>query len=137
MSANPLDLFTANTSAAGRPQQSTAFPSDRRKRARIRVHWTVLLFRSEADDAITSTTLDLSSGGFYCLSSIPLNPGESLDCTLKVPFHDPNGKHLDRNLECRARVVRVEPQSAENSFGIACHIEDYHFADFKTLAAIS
>lgn len=132
MSANPLDLFIAHAGAAARPQAASVSPSDRRKRARIRVHWPVLLFRAETAGVIRSTTQDLSSSGFYFLSNVALMPGDALACTLKVPFHDPNGKHLDRNLECRARVVRVEPQPTDSCFGIACHIEDYHLADFRS-----
>jgi len=79
--------------------------------------------------AIATITQDLSSTGFYCLSAVALQPGEVLKCALKVPFHDPNGKHLDRNLECSARVTRVEPQENANHFGIACHIEDYRFSE--------
>jgi hypothetical protein len=30
-------------------------------------------------------------------------------------------------LECKARVLRVEPQAADGAFGMACQIEDYHF----------
>ena len=129
MSSNPLELFTGYTHGANHPH---ATASERRKRTRIRVHWPVLLFRAQVGEAITSTTLDLSSSGFYCVTAVPLTPGDALACTLKVPFHDPNGKHLDRILECTVRVVRVEPKHTDSSFGVACHIEDYHFADFKS-----
>ena len=129
MSANPLEIFTVYAGAVNGRQAAAAFPSERRKRARIQVHWPVLLFRNEVADAIASTTQDLSSSGFYCRTTLPLSLGEALNCALKVPFHDPSGKLLDRSLECRVRVIRVETHS-EGCFGIACHIEDYHFADF-------
>ena len=130
MSANPLEVFIAYPGAPNAPQVATAYPSERRKRTRTRVHWQVLLFRSNAAEAITSTTLNLSSGGFYCITAVPFVPGEALTCELKVPSHDPNGKHLERNLECRVKVVRVQPEAADNGrFGVACRIEDYHFAE--------
>lgn len=130
MSANPLDPFTAYASAGNAPEAAIAYLSERRKRTRTRVHWQVLLFRSQLGDAITSVTVDLSSSGFYCITAVPFVPGEALTCALKVPSHDPNGKHLELNLECRVRVIRVQPEAADSSsFGVACCIEDYRFAD--------
>ena len=128
MSANPLELFMTQAGTGTRPEVA-ALPLERRRRARTRVHWQVLLFRNQAAEAIASTTQDLSSSGFFCITAIPLIPGEVLTCALKVPAHDPNGKHLERNLECKVRVVRVAPQQQESAFGIACHIEDYRFVD--------
>lgn len=129
MSANPFELFTAPVEVSAARRSATGPVPDRRKRPRIRVHWPVILFRSQVAAAIQSMTQDLSSSGFYCLTSVPLIPGEMLISALKVPFHDPNGKHLERSLECTVRVVRVEPIDSEGTFGVGCHIEDYHFAD--------
>ncbi|HEY6989961.1 MAG TPA: PilZ domain-containing protein [Bryobacteraceae bacterium] len=128
MSANPLELISAYGGLAKPAQLEAPFPSERRKRARTRLHWPVLLFRNHTAEAIESITRDLSSGGFYCLAKVPFTPGELLTCTLKVPTHDPNGKHLERSLECKVRVMRVELQEGGEMFGIACRIEDYHFA---------
>jgi len=131
MSANPLELFSVYDGLNKPTESKRSHSYERRKRARTRLHWTVLLFRSDAADAIETITRDLSSGGFYCLSKVPVTPGETLICTLKVPTHDPNGKHLERNLECKVRVMRVEPQEDEGVFGVACRIEDYHFAHMQ------
>src|SRR5215510_2445165 len=128
MSANPLDLFSAYGGLSKPAEIHTATVSERRKRARTRLHWPVLLFRNRGGSAIQSLTRDLSSSGFYCIAKTPFTPGELLTCTLKVPTHDPNGKHLERSLECKVRVVRVDSQEAEATFGVACQIEDYHFA---------
>jgi hypothetical protein len=128
MSANPLELFSAygGLSKPAELQNPVAF--ERRKRARTRLHWPVLLFRNHTAEAIESLTRDLSSGGFYCVAKTRFTPGELLICTLKVPTHDPNGKHLERSLECKVRVMRVESQDEEDTFGVACRIEDYHLA---------
>jgi hypothetical protein len=134
MSANPLELFSAYGGLAKPAELPAPHSSERRKRARTRLHWPVLLFRSHAADAIESLTRDLSSEGFYCLAKMPFTVGESLICTLKVPTHDPNGKHLERSLECKVRVMRVEPQAEEGMFGIACWIEDYHFAQIADIS---
>ena len=99
--------------------------SERRKRVRTKVHWRVLLFRTEAAESIVSLTENLSSGGFYCLADTPFTVGEALICSLKVPKY--NGNDLDRRLECKTRVLRVEPRD-DGLYGIACRIEDYEFA---------
>lgn len=129
MSANPLELFMAYAGATASTAVAGVFPSERRKRTRTRVHWPVLLFRKEPTDAIASITADLSSSGFYCITRVPFSVGETLTCSLKMPSHDPNGKIFERNLECRVRVVRVEPNQGHSGFGVGCAIEDYHFAD--------
>ena len=100
---------------------------DRRKRVRTTVHWPILFFRNPVSEGIESTTLNLSSNGFYCLSHTLFAVGESLFCTLRVPSHDPEGKERIWVLECRARVKRAEPAALEGLFGIACEFEDYRF----------
>ena len=89
------------------------------------VHWPVLFFRNHAADGIESTTLNLSSTGFFCFSQTPFVAGESLFCTLRIPAHDPEGKERLWILECRARVKRAEPVAPEGLFGVACEFEDY------------
>ena len=101
---------------------------ERRKRVRTQVHWTILLFRENTSKAVTTITQNLSSSGFYCLSRSPFSLGEQLLCSLEVPTHDPLGKERSLPLECRARVVRVEPEPGNGRYGVACQIEDYHFA---------
>ena len=101
--------------------------SERRKRARNDLHWSVLLFRSEPAGVVESLTRDLSSSGFYCVTDVAFTPGERIVCSLKIPTHDPTGKHLLRRLECKVRVMRVEPKGSDGPFGLACQIEDYHF----------
>jgi len=39
-----------------------------------------------------------------------------------------NGKHLERTLECKVRVMRVAKQEKESVLGVGFRIEDYHFA---------
>lgn len=102
-----------------------SFLQERRTRARTEVHWPVLLLRDHGVNAIETITENLSSSGFYCLSTVPVMPGESLRCSLRVPAHDPKGEERMVMLECSVQVLRTEATS-EGSFGIACRIEDYH-----------
>lgn len=91
------------------------------------VHWPVVFFHNHAGAAIETTTQNLSSCGFYCLSRTPLAAGEFLFCTLRVPSHEASSRKSVRVLECRVRVTRAEPALIEGFFGIACQIEDYRF----------
>jgi PilZ domain len=92
---------------------------------RSRVHWPVLLFRNEGDGTVETTTQDLSSSGFYCLSKKPFAIGEMLTCALQVPNDHAGGR--ERRLECRVLVVRVD-SPINGQYGIACRTQDYHFA---------
>jgi hypothetical protein len=133
MSANLLDLFTAHAGAREVAIIESAFRPERRKRARTQVHWSVLLLCDREANTIETVTQNLSSSGFYCLSSKPLTPGESLSCALKVPAFDPKGEDRSVALECRVQVMRAEAVS-DGLFGIACRIEDYHLVTGGTRA---
>jgi len=126
VSANPAE--TLPTFPVMNKPTSRESPSrlERRSRVRTTVHWPVQFFRHSAD-VIESLTRNLSCGGFYCLAEAALTPGEFLICTLEVPAHDPTGKETTRLLECKTRVVRVDPRDRNGFFGIACRIEDYRF----------
>ena len=98
--------------------------AERRKRARIRVHWRIVLSRHRSGEGASETiTEDLSSDGFYCFSRIPFVAGELLFCTLYLPTGD--SRCGASHLECRVRVVRVEKRSTGNNYGVACMTEDY------------
>ena len=127
MSAKPLELSVAYSGLRKTAEPENPIPSERRRRARNRLHWSLLLFRNQAAKAVESLTRNLSSSGFYCITAVAFTPGEQLICAIKVPTHDPNGKHLEQKLECKVRVVRVESQGGEGTFGLACQIEEYHF----------
>ena len=98
---------------------------DRRRRARTRVHWPVRIFRNSGKDAVDTTTRNLSSDGFYCLSKVAFLPGESVYCMLRLPAYD--GADRTLALRCRIHILRVEAINGDGVFGIACRIEDYHF----------
>jgi PilZ domain-containing protein len=124
MSANLLDIFTAHAGARELAVIESAFRPERRRRARTQVHWPVMLLCDRELNAIETLTQNLSSSGFYCLSSKPLTPGEPLTCVLKIPAYDPTGERTVA-LECKVQVVRAEA-APDGLFGIACRIEDYH-----------
>jgi PilZ domain-containing protein len=127
MSANFVDVFTAPSGAKDRLTVEGVLRTERRARARTQVHWPVLLLRDRGGSAIETITQNLSSTGFYCLSSAGLTPGERLFCTMRVPAHDPHQDGRAISLECTAVVMRSELM-ADGEFGIACRIEDYHLS---------
>src|ERR1035437_1805651 len=101
MSAKPLEHFAVYGGPIKPAELENPLPPERRKRTRNNLHWPILFFRHEAADTVVSLTQDLSSSGFYCVTGVAFTPGERLICTLKIPTHDPNGKHLEQRLECK------------------------------------
>lgn len=109
--------------------EATAGTADRRKRARLRVHWPVQ-FRVNGSAATVDTfTEDLSSHGFYCRVATRFIPGEVRDCTLCVPARDPENESRSLRVPCRVRVLRVETLAEAGQYGVACRLEDYQFAE--------
>jgi hypothetical protein len=103
--------------------------SDRRKRPRSRVHWPIRFFGVEFGHTVETVTENLSSSGFQCFSPVPLIPGELMICVLRVPSHQTPHNRQASSLECKVRVLRVEPAEGRESFGVACQIEDYRFIE--------
>src|SRR5579862_9683668 len=109
VTVNPLEALTP---PVGRGNLATSATAERRKRARVRVHWPILLFLGQTgEDKVETITQNLSSEGFYCLSRKPFTVGELLLCTLQIPTTGLGGG--ESHLECRARVGRVEENAAD------------------------
>jgi hypothetical protein len=96
---------------------------ERRKRKRIALHWPVRLFRDVTTPSIESTTENLTSNGFYCISKEPFQMGERLECIIAIPAGSFGYNESPIRLQCRVRVARVEDQ--HEGFGLGCYIEDY------------
>ena len=85
--------------------------TERRNRRRIRVHWPIQLLLRSAPRAISSTTLDVSSDGFYCLCPEAFERGEVIRCLIAIPCcgsgnlrlrcRDPRGARRTRSCEWR------------------------------------
>jgi hypothetical protein len=100
-----------------------AYPDDRRNRRRVAVHWLVRLFGRIGRKSLESTTENLSSEGFYCISKKKFKIGERLRCQIIMPAAT-LGLDTPIVLECHVTVRRVE--HLEHCFGLGCHIEDYY-----------
>ena len=128
MSANMLDLSRAQMGGTEIPVMEGDLRRERRKRARTKVHWPVLLMRRDAPRAIETVTQNLSSTGFYCYTPESFTPGRLLFCKLKLPAYDPEGEGRALTLECTVLVMRAETKG-DGQFGIAFRIEDYHLSE--------
>jgi hypothetical protein len=82
----------------------------------------VRFLRDRDISGFVTTTQNLSSGGFYCFSPVPLRSGHLGSCVLEVPTHRSQASLL---LHCTVRVLRVEPSDQEGVCGVGCQIENY------------
>jgi len=107
-----------------------AFERERRRRARVQVHWPLCFLRSGSNEQIETVTHDLSSDGFYCFAGGgAFMPGELCECTLGVPIPQPSGGTRVISVHCVVRVIRIELLPERGIYGLGCRIEDYRFAD--------
>lgn len=100
---------------------------ERRRRARVQVHWPICFLRPGTTENLETVTHDLSSDGFYCLVNTAFVPGEIRECTLGVPMHQSNSGDRARPVLCRVRVIRVEALGEDGFYGVGCRIEDFRF----------
>jgi len=98
--------------------------TDRRKRPRLALTWTIYLLRSTDTRPLESKTKNVSSEGFYCCVRERFVVGECIRCTVFIPTRDVEHPDECIFLECQATVVRVDP-IAPDHYGIGCHIESY------------
>jgi hypothetical protein len=102
---------------------------ERRKLERLPLRCPVSLWRP-TDGIFTRTmTENLSSDGFYCLSSEFFALGDELEARLEIPDQHPDharperGKMAALALQCRIEVVRAEDLGEKR--GLGCRIKEY------------
>jgi hypothetical protein len=129
----PVKTVVSDCQYSDIPQTTETEPAsrERRKRLRARVHWAISFFRLDNSDTVETVTQNLSSDGFYCRVNTVFVPGEVYPCILSVPTHYPYGGNQVQPVQCRVRVIRVEVLGAEDSYGVACRIEDYRFVGLE------
>lgn len=97
---------------------------DRRRRPRFPLRWTVLISRDAKTPAFQTTTINVSSEGFYCYSPESFEPGAIVHGRILIPAQGPDMSEDALCLVCRVKVVRIVA-SAPYGFGMGCHIETY------------
>ena len=129
MLGHPLDPFPAELERLETRRPVPVSRPERRKRTRSQVHWPVCFFGVDARERFETVTENLSSSGFLCFAPVPLILGERMICALRMPSHHTVNNGRAASLECRIRVVRVEPIDGRESYRTACQIEDYRFIE--------
>jgi len=99
-----------------------AIAEERRTAKRLGVHWGVRLFGRMRGRCVESTTKNLSTSGFYCVSLKKFKPGHRIRCEITIP-NTTLGSSAPLFLECQVTVRRTE--SLQSGFGLGCRIEQY------------
>jgi hypothetical protein len=97
---------------------------ERRRRRRFPLR-CALEFEKEGQ-TFSSSTLNISSQGFYCVVDQALAPGEKLHCRVDVMPGHTSLSLPGMSLNCHVVVIRSEPHGGGQ--GVACWIENYSVA---------
>ncbi len=98
--------------------------ADRRKRQRVIVQWPVRIWRRN-EHVLDACTVNISSGGLYCICPGPLSPGDTLIAILEIPGSSADRERPKLMLRCEILVLRVETLADNSQFGVACRIMNY------------
>lgn len=98
--------------------------TDRRKRQRVVVQWPVRVWRFH-EYILDTHTVNVSSGGFYCICPRLFSLGETLTAVLEIPAVGSDREFQKLMLRCEALVLRVEALADTRKCGIACRILNY------------
>jgi hypothetical protein len=105
--------------------------TDRRRRPRLRLAYSVRLFRPGQTMRVETKTEDVSCEGFFCITDRAFVPHETLECELVIPGEQPERRvEQEMVLHCKAEVVRVvpqlgAPQLGNIAYGVAIRLGDY------------
>ena len=124
--------MTVNSPEQGQDQserlefaQQLSATADRRRRNRVPLQLRVRLYSGEQDEPVVGTTRNISSDGFYCVTSKSFGLGQWLDCAIEYPAYD--AREPDRKLlmACKVIVVRTVAEETPACYGVACRIENF------------
>jgi hypothetical protein len=98
---------------------------ERRRRHRLRLQLPVHFQPGKDQAPVASTTRDISSDGFLCLTPRPFEKGESLVCTITWPSHLRGMLNKPLVIRCDITVVRCEHDEESGLYRTACHIQEF------------
>jgi hypothetical protein len=75
-------------------------------------------------EQLIAETTDVSSGGFFFMTSGEWKIGAELECTLRLPIKAFGGQPVE--IRCRGKVARIVPQEG-GRLGIGATIDHYEF----------
>src|SRR2546425_825463 len=82
--------------------------------------------KTQAADAVETSSRDISARGIYFSLSGPIELGTELECEVTLPPELCQGNSIQ--VRCRGKIVRVERRLNEDDpIGVAATIEDYQF----------
>lgn len=110
---------------------SAVHTNERRERTRVALQCPVRLSRAGSASVLPGVTRDMSSSGFYFLSTEPFVPGEQLRCTIAIPTHAWSSSGERLLLDCSVEVARVEHLGPGKGMGVACRIVDYSVVHYQ------
>ncbi len=94
-----------------------------RYRLRIPLRFRALTLAGDKSDHFTEA-INISRGGFFFVTSAPLQVGMPIEATIRMPAEVTGGKPDDTH--CRARVVHAKPGSySDGRMGFGAEIEAY------------
>ena len=96
---------------------------DRRKHRRLVLAWPLKLCGNGV--VVHTHTVNISSAGFFCLSSCPFSSGQNIIGLLEFPEFSSAAGYTRMLLRWEATVVRVETIIGRHEYGIAFRITDY------------
>jgi len=110
----------------GHGLRKNAVETDRRRRARLALHWTARLLTSD-QGWVEASIHNMSSDGFYCLSESEFPADSTTLCVIVGPAHTPSKSHNFISIECKIKVVYSVPAGPKGVFGAGCRIQEYQF----------
>jgi hypothetical protein len=120
-----LPVIDAPLTEAARGDAGPLNTGERRRTARVPLHWKVNLSGDGSGSQSQTVTRDISCDGFYCLVDQCFRPGDPIECDIAVPTHRPSNRDEVAYLRCHARAVRVELTGGSPGYGLACRIMNY------------
>src|SRR4029077_5640663 len=100
-----------------------------RFRLRVPLRFRPIGLASDKSEHFTEA-LNVSRGGFFFVSSAPLQVGMPIEATLRMPVEVNGGK--PEEIRCDARVVRVRHEPyGDGRIGFGAEIEKFHTANLE------
>jgi hypothetical protein len=109
---------------------------DQRSIPRLPLSYAVFLSRPGEAFGVVTKTENVSCKGFYCHSSRPFLPRETLDCQMVISGGGRSYSQAnDLVLQAVVEVVRVMPWGMGRGFGMACRLDSYTIVPRSSLTA--
>lgn len=87
----------------------------------------IKIHETESAEELEAVTGNVSSAGVYVRANTAWEIGSKVDFEITLPADATAADH-DVRIRCQGRVVRIDKPADDNeSYGVACIIDKYHF----------